>query len=265
MARRIGARTAVGSVSEANHVRAAAARAARAPEPSGRGGPDGRRRGAPANAASGRDLVNRRAFEQRRLRLNDKLADQVVRQDSVQIGTISDRAAILGMEVHDLVELWRIEGAKFWWEWAIKLHPLEGTPAYRASGSATLQDWTLPFVHRELILADRADWNRFWYRDAITADMPRNWMRWALPRAQTNYRVRADDTGIAGDQQLSSYLTAVDLFATADRRFSLALEDIRRRAPVPFARVAVLSAQGEILRQIEHQLSNAEGAVRPET
>lgn len=215
------------------------------------------------HGAVDRKMAQDTAESTKRLRAaNDKLAPRL--DDLwIPLGQMTGQDEVLGFEPSDEVEGWRFDNARIWWRYVIELPAkVESVGMNYALArrtppviDTTLADWVLPYLRSDLIRKDRASWNRFWYREVRVDEMPRNWMCWAVPLAQTDYRI-GDNTGIAGDQQLSSYLLDVDFFLTADRRFALALEGVRPSAPCAFARVV------EVRHDPAHQLDLVEATLR---
>jgi hypothetical protein len=66
----------------------------------------------------------------------------------------------------------------------------------------------------------------------MPTDMRRVWLRWAVNRAQTEFKV---GRGNAADEQQAAYLVDCDLYLTADKRFHLVLGRVAQAAPFAFA------------------------------
>lgn len=173
----------------------------------------------------------------------------------------ADPDAVLGAGVDEKVEAWRLENATYWWRVVVEVpkraervrltHELAGvTPPVI---DTTLWDWAEPWLV-DTFRRDRADWNRFWYKDVLIGEVPRNWLRWAISHAQADFGLKGA-TGLGGDQQLTSYLSSVDAFITADRRFARALDAVRPHAPTPFAEAIVVE------HNTDHQLRVVQAAL----
>lgn len=150
------------------------------------------------------------------------------------------------------VEAWRLASRDVYW------HQLAvvGGRAVLTGEDTTIADWVGAYVDLRALRADATDFTQLWLRDVSLDAMPRNWLRWAVTIAQTQYKVTG---GNAADQQHSSYLLDCDIFLSADATFIQVLNDVRGDAPFTMAKPALVpgDASVPIVERIEHALAGA--------
>jgi predicted nucleic acid-binding protein len=131
----------------------------------------------------------------------------------------------LGWESSDGVETWRLENAGVW---TTTLRRPKDEP-FKSS-----IDWMEPFLNIESMAADPKSMGHMWLYEVDRANVPVNWLRWAVRFAQT--AAKLEPSG-ARDEQLAAYIPHADLFITNDRRFSRILEAVVEAAPTAVAAV----------------------------
>ena len=131
----------------------------------------------------------------------------------------------LGWNSDDAVETWRLENAGVW---TMTL----GRPQVEPFKSSI--DWIQPFLNVEAMATDRESLGRMWLYEVERANVPVNWLRWAVRFAQT--AAKLEPSG-ARDEQLATYIVHADLFITNDRRFSRILQPVVEAAPTAVAAV----------------------------
>ncbi|RYE41364.1 MAG: hypothetical protein EOP24_37260 [Hyphomicrobiales bacterium] len=120
------------------------------------------------------------------------------------------------------VPAWRIELCDYYWQFMTT----------RGSIGQTERDWVGAYVDLRRATSDRANFTKMWIDEIDAAEVPRDWIRWAVRWVQSTMKIT---DGNPRDEQHSAYLVDADLCLSADRRFVGALQAIRRRAPVEFA------------------------------
>ncbi len=150
------------------------------------------------------------------------------------------------------VEAWRVASRDVYWH---QLAVVGGRAAVTAEDT-TFADWVGAYVDLRALRADPTEFTRFWLSDVSLQAMPRNWLRWAVSIAQTQYKVTG---GNAADEQHSSYLLDCDLFLSADASFIQVLQDVREDAPFTFARPMLVSGDDSspVVERIERTLTGA--------
>ena len=131
------------------------------------------------------------------------------------------------------IEEWRFQNAVVYWS-ALQQPATYGKTLGR---DTTRADWIDPFVDLGALRQDHADFNRLWFEEIAAERVLRNWLRWAVQLAQVKFRL---GRGNATDEQQAAYLPDCDVYATADRRFHLALEAVARQAPRSIAQVVLV-------------------------
>jgi hypothetical protein len=116
------------------------------------------------------------------------------------------------------VDAWRVRGAAQWWDQLI------------AQPSAAHLDWLTPFLDRRAIAGARGSWNHLWYHELDRAEVPREWLRWAVGWLQGVCKVTP---GTPGDNQISVYSYEADVLLTGDRAFADIINRVRVDAPMP--------------------------------
>lgn len=106
-------------------------------------------------------------------------------------------------------------------------------------GRRTYRDWLDPFIDRRL-LRDQNAWLDFWL-EVEPIEVPTQWLWWAasvlVPLVKVNQ-------GTVFDVQLAGYLSASDVFITADRNLHRVTEAIAASAPFPIARPVLTTPDG---------------------
>jgi hypothetical protein len=131
----------------------------------------------------------------------------------------------LGWEASDGVEIWRVENASVWTTTLAR-------PQVEPFKSSI--DWIQPFLDIEAMAANRTSLGHMWLYEVERANVPVNWLRWAVRFAQT--AAKLEPSG-ARDEQLATYIAHADLFITNDRRFSRILQPVVEAAPAAVAAV----------------------------
>ena len=148
----------------------------------------------------------------------------------------------------DRIEAWRSESALLFWRELV--HVVRRVR--RFGGDKTYADWTEAWLDLDVIARDRLSWNRFWYYEVDSRNMPRCWMRAVMPWAQLDARV---ERGNPRDAQHAAYLFDADCFVTADRRYARALERVRSWSPRAFATVVLIPATDAVVDEIARAVS----------
>ncbi|MDJ0356048.1 hypothetical protein [Paenarthrobacter sp. PH39-S1] len=147
-------------------------------------------------------------------------------------------------------DLWRLNLAQLAWHQLAVVGPRAGI----TGEDRTMTDWIEPWVDLGKLRSNPKSFVQMWLEEAHIADVPRNWLNWAVDVVQWTGRV---GSGNPADAQHSSYLIDCDLFLTADSRFVDILERVRADAPFPFA--ATVLVDGDRAKstadRIEHALS----------
>ncbi len=148
------------------------------------------------------------------------------------------------------VEAWRVASRDIYWR---QLAVVGGRAAITREDT-TFADWVGAYVRLEALRADPGDFTRLWLNDVSLHSMPRNWLRWAVNLAQTQYRLTR---GNAADEQHSSYLLYCDVFLSADATLIRVLQDVREDAPFTFARPNLVSGDNSvpIVERVENALN----------
>lgn len=131
------------------------------------------------------------------------------------------------------VEWWKLEGGEIWWRW---LH-----------GERAALDWLEPWVNVEMIAADRASWNRLWFREISAKELPREWIRSAAAFLQG---VRKVTPGTPADTQIAVHMIDVDLLLSGDSTFVDIAYRMRRDAPVQVAEAHLVPHQVDALSEV---------------
>ena len=86
----------------------------------------------------------------------------------------------VGVDREARVEAWRVVTANLWWHQLFQrtlharnvrtFYPLVGVEGQAVD--TTMADWVVPGVWIDRIKSDRGIWNRFWYEDVASADLP---------------------------------------------------------------------------------------------
>jgi hypothetical protein len=131
------------------------------------------------------------------------------------------------------VPMWRLNLAHVtWYELGVI------GPRARITGEdRTMTDWIEPWVDLGKLRSSPESFVHMWLDEARVADVPRNWLNWAVNFVQLTAKV---GSGNPGDAQQASYLVDCDLFLTADRRFVGVLERVREDAPFSFAETVLV-------------------------
>lgn len=148
----------------------------------------------------------------------------------------SDRASLLGnLPGWDgsPMPMWRLNLAHLTW------HQLGVIgPRARITGEdRTMTDWIEPWVDLGKLRSSPESFVHMWLDEARVADVPRNWLNWAVDFVQLTAKV---GSGNPADAQHASYLVDCDQFLTADRRFVAVLERVREDAPFSFAETVMV-------------------------
>jgi hypothetical protein len=98
-------------------------------------------------------------------------------------------------------------------------------------------DWISPFVELSRIAADAAGWTEFWLYEIQAAEVPRQWLRWAI---QTQQRFRKVSPGASGDAQLAAYLVDADMLISTDKQFVELVSACVDAAPAPIAKAILI-------------------------
>ncbi|WP_395402073.1 hypothetical protein ACHMXB_01250 [Arthrobacter sp. UC242_113] len=147
--------------------------------------------------------------------------------------------------------LWRLNLAHVtWYELGVI------GPRARITGEdRTMTDWIEPWVDLGKLRSSPESFVHMWLDEARVADLPRNWLNWAVDVVQLTAKV---GSGNPGDAQQASYLVDCDLFLTADRRFVEVLERVREDAPFSFAGTVLVDGNRDkpTAERIEQALSH---------
>ena len=118
------------------------------------------------------------------------------------------------------VDWWRLDSQARWWEHLIA-HP-----------DQPVLDWLGPFVDVSVIARSFESWNHLWLHEVTIAELPREWLRWAVMVLQS---VRRVTPGTPGDNQIALYAYEADLLLSADAGF---VDIINRAGESPPQRLA---------------------------
>jgi hypothetical protein len=165
----------------------------------------------------------------------------------------SDRASLLGnLPGWDGSPrpMWRLKLAHVaWYELGVV------GPRARITGEdRTMTDWIEPWVDLGKLRSSPERFVDMWLDEARAADVPRNWLNWAVDFVQLTAKV---GSGNPGDAQQASYLVDCDVFLTADRRFVEVLDRGREDAPFSFAGTVLVDGNRDnpTAERIEQALS----------
>ena len=103
---------------------------------------------------------------------------------------------------------------------------------------ATYADWVGAYVDLTRMTADPEDFTTFWFEDVERTSLQRNWIRWAVPQAQTSMKITP---GNPFDGQHGAYHLDYDLYISADKRYIEALNIVRRHAGFAMAEPRLVS------------------------
>lgn len=130
-------------------------------------------------------------------------------------------------------DMWRLNLAQLAWHQLGVIGPRAGI----TGEDRTMTDWIEPWVDLGKLRSNPESFVHMWLEEARIADVPRNWLNWAVDVVQWTGKV---GSGNPADAQHASYLIDTDLFLTADSRFVDILERVRDDAPFPFARTVLV-------------------------
>lgn len=151
----------------------------------------------------------------------------------------------------DRIEAWRPETALIFWHALVTVGPR----APRTGEDRTLGNWVQPWVHCNRLARSRSDWNRLWYYEVQSLNMPYNSLQWAVNSAQLMGKAGSKAPGNPVDVQHCAYLPEVDLFLTADQRLARVLNEVVRRAPVEVGDVLVVRHVKPIVPELERRIT----------
>ena len=148
-------------------------------------------------------------------------------------------------------DMWRLNLAQLAWHELGVIGPRAGI----TGEDRTMTDWIEPWVDLGKLRSNPESFVNMWLEDARIADVPRNWLNWAVDVVQWTNKI---GSGNPADAQHSSYLIDCDLFLTADSRFVDILERVRVDAPFPFATTVLVEGDRSksTADRIEQALSN---------
>lgn len=133
-------------------------------------------------------------------------------------------------------EPWRGFSAASWWDAVVR------------GRQTTARDWLGPWLNLPMIRSQHDAWLHMWIREVDTAQLPREWIRWAMREVQAVRKVTA---GTPVDNQIATYLPDFDMFVTADRGFAQCIDAIRGHAPTKLSEVSAAPAGA---KAVEHLL-----------
>jgi len=139
----------------------------------------------------------------------------------------------------DAVEAWRITSRDLYWH---ALSIISGR-AVITKEDTTYADWVGSYVELSRLRSSHTDFTRFWLDDVALSSVPRNWLRWAVNFAQSNYKITG---GNPSDEQHSAYLLDCDLFLSADAAYIRVLELVREDSPFTLAEPRLVSGDRTI-------------------
>ncbi|GAB3253806.1 hypothetical protein GCM10027562_14780 [Arthrobacter pigmenti] len=148
-------------------------------------------------------------------------------------------------------DMWRLNLAQLNWHQLGVIGPRAGI----TGEDRTMTDWIEPWVDLGKLRSNPESFIHMWLEEGRIADVPRNWLNWAVDMVQWTSKV---GSGNPVDAQHSSYLIDCDLFLTADSRFVDILERVRVDAPFPFAGTVLVdgdrakSTAGRIEQALSH-------------
>lgn len=143
---------------------------------------------------------------------------------------------------------WRLNLAQLLWHQLGIVGPRAGI----TGEDRTITDWIEPWVDLGKLRSNPERFVSMWLEEASIAEVPRNWLNWAVDVVQWTSKV---GSGNPADAQHSSYLVDCDLFLTADSRFVEILERVRRDAPFTFARTVLVD--GDRLKSTAGRIEQA--------
>ena len=132
------------------------------------------------------------------------------------------------------VPAWSTQSADCWWNGLYE----RLAPPRRSS----FRDWTEHCLNLRAIRGDQQGFYSMWWDEVSPADMPRNWITWAVGFLQLG---RSLSLSNAVDQQIATYLFDADIFVTGDSRFADVLEQVAPVAPAPMAGVRRVQTEPE--------------------
>jgi hypothetical protein len=134
------------------------------------------------------------------------------------------------------VEAWRLSSSGLWWSALVENPRL----AYH--------DWLAPFLDLQVVASDEASFNSLWLYEVDVAELPREWLRWAVMLLQS---VRQVTAGTPGDNQIATYVYDCDLFLTGDKAMVAILDRVRPHAPKPVAQARRLRPNIDPVDQVK--------------
>lgn len=148
-------------------------------------------------------------------------------------------------------DMWRLNLAHLAWHELGVVGPRAGI----TREDRTMTDWIEPWIDLGKLRSNPESFVHMWLEEAHIADVPRNWLNWAVGMVQPTSKV---GSGNPADAQHSSYLIDCDLFLTADSRFVDILERVRVDAPFSFAETVLVDGDRakDTADRIEQALSH---------
>jgi hypothetical protein len=134
----------------------------------------------------------------------------------------------------ELVEYWRVPSLYFF-KTEFEVH----TSPYR--------EWLDYFIDVSNIKAQSDSLTELWYRDILSSELPRQWLRGAFEYLQSFHKTTS---GTPGDSQLSSHLTDVDVVMSADKNFIRLVKQCRKDAPFTIAQEYLISAGADGVEEV---------------
>jgi hypothetical protein len=104
-----------------------------------------------------------------------------------------------------------------------------------------LLDWIEAYLRVPVVRESPEDFTTLWLDEVTIAEVPRNWLRWAVGIVQLDSRVTGGNTV---DEQHRAYLVDCDTFVTGDQPYARVLERVRDEAPFPIAEVKPIAPKG---------------------
>ena len=133
------------------------------------------------------------------------------------------------------VEVWRFDAADWWWR------------AITRREVAPVVDWLHPWIDSAAIATQPDSWGRMWLHEADAAEVPREWIRWAVRFLQGTRGVTA---GTPVDNQIASYLYDADLFVSGDKTFVDIIRKVQPEAPATVADAHRLRREEDVVDRI---------------
>jgi hypothetical protein len=130
----------------------------------------------------------------------------------------------------EAVSAWRISMRDLYWHQLAVI----GRRSPFTGEDSTYLDRIEAYLRVPVVRESPEDFTTLWLDEVTIAEVPRNWLRWAVGIVQLDSRVTGGNTV---DEQHRAYLVDCDTFVTGDQPYARVLERVRDEAPFPIAEV----------------------------